>query len=94
VPRLTAESWVEALLARDWKKTPALGFAAALIARLSGDRERDLDASLRQRVLEQLKISKAPEGWTRLVAEVAELEAAERKRVFGESLPPGLKLLD
>ena len=94
VPRLTAENWVEALLAQDWKKTPALGFAAALIARRSGDRERDLDAALRQRVLEQLRAGKAPEGWVRLVAEVAELEAAERKRVFGESLPPGLKLLE
>jgi hypothetical protein len=94
VPRLTAESWVETLLTRDWKKTPALGFAAALIGRLSGDRERDLDAGLRQRVVEQLKAAKAPEGWVRLVTEVAELEAAERKRVFGESLPAGLKLLD
>jgi molecular chaperone DnaK (HSP70) len=94
VPRATAESWVEALLALDWKKTPALGFSAALIARLSGDRERDLDAGLRQRVLDQLRGCKAPEGWARLITEVAELEAAERKRVFGESLPPGLKLLD
>lgn len=94
VPRGVAETWLETLLAGDWKKTPALGFSAALLARLTGDRERDLDAGLRQRVLQQLKATKAPEGWGRMVAEVAELEAGERKRVFGESLPPGLKLLE
>jgi molecular chaperone DnaK (HSP70) len=93
VPRETAEEWLTTLLEHDWKKTPFAGFAAALIARMSGDRERDIENLLRQQIIARLRGSKAPDSWTEMVAEVKELNAADEKRVFGEALPPGLKLL-
>ncbi|MGB2683234.1 MAG: hypothetical protein WBE39_18225, partial [Candidatus Competibacter sp.] len=68
-------------------------FAAALLARLSGDRERDLDDGWRARVLERLRAAKAPASWLRMVEEVADLDETDAGRVFGEALPPGLRLV-
>jgi molecular chaperone DnaK (HSP70) len=94
IPRVTAEDWLDRILSRDFKKEPHAGFAAALIARLSGDRERDIDPALRQRVIERLRAGKAPDSWIGMVSEVKALTEADEKRIFGEALPPGLKLID
>jgi hypothetical protein len=61
---------------------------------MSGDRIRDVSESLRKRVLERLDERGASDGWRSMVAEVTRLDAADERRVFGESLPPGLRLLD
>ncbi|TAN49509.1 MAG: molecular chaperone DnaK, partial [Methylococcaceae bacterium] len=47
LPRAVAADWLGELLKQDWKKTPSIGFAASLIARMSGDRERDVDEAVR-----------------------------------------------
>ena len=88
------EDWVELALQRDWKRQGFVAFAATLLARLTGDRERDLDATLRNRVAEKLVASSAPEIWLELVTEVRGLDASDEKRIFGEGLPPGLRLVD
>jgi molecular chaperone DnaK (HSP70) len=93
VPRPAAEDWLDKVLNRDFKKELHPGFAAALLARMSGDRERDIDPALRQRVIERLRAAKAPESWIAMVSEVKELTEADEKRIFGEALPPGLKLI-
>ncbi len=94
VPPDTASRWLGFILDQDWKNSPHIGFAATILGRLSGDRERDLDADQTQRILTKLQVSKAPQSWSQLVSEVAELEESDAKRIFGEALPPGLKLLD
>lgn len=93
VPVAVVESWLEQALSRDLKKEPHPGFAAALLTRMSGDRERDIDPGLRQRVIDRLRAAKAPESWVTMVLEVKELTEADEKRIFGEALPPGLKLI-
>jgi len=93
VPAGQAEAWLSALLEFDWKKTATVGFAAALIARMTGDRERDISPELRAKVVERLRAGKAPESWLSMVVEVKELDEADEKRIFGEALPPGLKLI-
>jgi molecular chaperone DnaK (HSP70) len=93
VPRAIAEAWLDKALARDFKKEPHPGFAAALLARMSGDRERDIDPALRQRVVEKLRAGKVPESWVAMVTEMKELTEADEQRIFGEALPPGLKLI-
>lgn len=85
--------WLTHLLEVDWKKIPQAGFAATLMARMSNDRARDIDASLRARVVEKLKLSKAPNSWVEMVEVYRDLDEAEEKQMFGEALPPGLKLL-
>jgi molecular chaperone DnaK (HSP70) len=94
VPSETAAHWLEALLRQDWKKTPAVAFAATLIARMSGDRQRDLDAALREQAANRLREAKSPKSWLAMVDSVAELDASDEKRIFGEDLPPGLKLIN
>jgi len=60
---------------------------------LGGDRERDLDTDIRQRVIDALSARKAPETWLKMVSQVIELSEADERRAFGESLPPGLMLI-
>jgi hypothetical protein len=93
VPTEVAARWTEALLAVDWRQVEPAAFAAATLARVSGDRERDLPAALRQGVAERLLAVRAPAVWVRMVREPVDLDAADEGRVFGESLPPGLRLV-
>ena len=94
IPPDIAGKWLDAILEPDWKNSPHTGFAATLLGRMSGDRERDLNIEQRQRILSKLEESKAPQSWSRLVGEVTDLEESDAKHIFGEALPPGLQLLD
>ena len=89
----TAALWLNQLMEKDWKKNPQAGFAATLISRKSGDRARDIDEDLRVKVIAQLKLNKAPSSWVAMVEEFRQLDEKEEKQIFGEALPPGLKLL-
>lgn len=93
VPPETAATWLDALLALDWKRTDGAAAAAANIARLSGDRARDLPPDLRQAVATRLEAIHAPAAWLQRLHEVVELDEAGERSVFGESLPVGLKLV-
>jgi len=93
IPAETVSGWLQQLLKVDWKKVPQAGFAATLIARMSGDRARDLDEAVRQQVIEKLIISKSPSSWVEMVESYKELDETEAKQIFGEALPPGLKLI-
>jgi molecular chaperone DnaK (HSP70) len=86
--------WLTVALAEDWKKSPHIGFAATLMARMSGDRVRDIDDALRLQISEKLKLSKAPVSWLEMLEQVKELDEKEEKQLFGEALPPGLKLIN
>ncbi len=93
VPPEVAGRWLEAVLAVDWKKVEPAAFAATQIARLTGDRSRDLPESQRERVLARLAASNANPAWVRQISTVAELDKADERRAFGESLPAGLRLV-
>ena len=93
VPANVAAEWLERLLKQDWRRLEQAAFAAALIARVSGDRERDLGHELREVVARRLEAARLPVAWSRMVRERVELDAANEKRVFGESLPAGLRLV-
>ncbi|WP_373045690.1 Hsp70 family protein [Vulgatibacter sp.] len=92
VPPDVAGAWIELLSKLDWKKTDGASFAAAQIARVTGDRGRDLPEELRERVAQRLESANAPEGWVRMVREQVELSMADEMRVFGDTLPAGLRL--
>ena len=86
--------WLTQILAEDWKKTPQAGFAATLIARMSGDRAFDINEEMRQQVIGKLKLSKAPSSWIEMVEHFKELDEKEESQMFGEALPPGLTLIN
>ncbi|HEU0201430.1 MAG TPA: molecular chaperone DnaK, partial [Burkholderiaceae bacterium] len=93
VPAEVAVRWLERILSLDWKKIEPAAFAATQVARMTGDRWRDLPADIRARVAQRLEAAHAPSTWIAMVREVQELDAADEQRVFGESLPLGLKLV-
>ncbi|MDM0109683.1 Hsp70 family protein [Variovorax sp. J22R24] len=93
VPTARAAVWLDALLALDWKRVEGAAAAAANLARLSGDRARDLALEARERVISRLEAHRAPSAWIARVREVVPLDEAGERGVFGEALPPGLKLI-
>ena len=92
VSRDVAGRWVERLAACEWPRPESYAFAVAQIARATGDRARDLDAALRERVA--VRLESAPHGAraARIVREVTPLEAREEARLLDESLPAGLRI--
>jgi molecular chaperone DnaK (HSP70) len=94
VPVETAAEWLGALLELDWKCVEGVAAAAANLARMSGDRARDLPPELRNEVIERLAAVHAPPNWCARVREVVPLDEAGERGVFGEALPFGLKLVD
>jgi hypothetical protein len=93
VPQPQAAAWVELLLQPQVVRLEGALFALAQLARLTGDRTRDLDEAIRARVLEALKAADASPSWQRMVAEVVALEAADKARALGDTLPVGLLLV-
>jgi molecular chaperone DnaK (HSP70) len=92
VPRATAAAWVERLLAVAWPRAEAYAFALAQIARATGDRERDVDPDIRERLAHRLEDTPAGARAARLVRAPVELEAREEARIMDEALPAGLRI--
>jgi molecular chaperone DnaK (HSP70) len=93
VPPEVAIVWLDAILALDWKKVDPAAFAAVQIARMTGDRSRDLPDTARAAVIQRLEATGAAQSWIAMVREIVELDRADEGRVFGETLPAGLKLI-
>ena len=93
VPAETAAAWLDVVLTLDWKQVEGAAAAAAHLARRSGDRVRDLPHEVRERVVARLQAHRAPPAWSERVREVVVLDEAGERGVFGESLPPGLRLI-
>ena len=92
-PVEAVEQWLQAVQQLDWRKVEPAGFAAAHLARMTGDRSRDIDPALRAEVVRRLELAGAPPSWPAMVRAVVQLDQASEQRMLGEALPPGLKLL-
>lgn len=93
VPAETVVAWLDTLLALDWKRQESAAFAAAHLARMTDDRTRDLPLALRERIMARLQSINAPPVWIEMVDHKVTLDEATERRLLGESLPPGLKLI-
>jgi molecular chaperone DnaK (HSP70) len=85
-----ASEWLNLLMDAQQRNVEGALFAIVQIARLSGDRLRDLDDELRMRALDALRTSGSPDSWQRLLLEVVAMETADQARAFGDTLPAGL----
>jgi molecular chaperone DnaK (HSP70) len=92
VPRDAAAGWAERLLRAAWPRAEATAFALAQLARATGDRARDLDPELRERVARRLEDTPNGARAARIVREPVPLEAREEARLLDEALPAGLRL--
>lgn len=93
VSPVVAEKWLDHLLREKWEDYPSAARAAVRIARVSGDRARDLSERIRKDVAARLTRIGAREEWVRAVTEYVAVEQEERAAFFGDSLPVGLRLL-
>jgi len=87
-----AADWLDLLLGLDLRANTEAAFAISQLARLSGDRARDLGEDLRTRAAAALEQIRAPAEWARGIREVRDLGEKDEQRVFGEALPLGLHL--
>jgi hypothetical protein len=76
----------------DWKKVEPAAFAATQLARLTGDRSRDLPDSIRAGRRGAAECDQCQCHWIEQISSVVELDKADERRAFGESLPAGLRL--
>ncbi len=87
-----AEAWIGRLLALDWATAEGASFAAASLAATTGDPMRDVGPTLRAAVADRLARAGAPGSWIEMVTRPTARTEGDAKRMFGESLPVGLRL--
>ena len=92
VPPEQAAQWLSLLLNLDLRTVDGAAFAAAQLARLTGDRTRDLEPDSRLSAVTALRDAHASDGWLKMVTEVVVLEAADEARALGDTLPIGLQI--
>ena len=64
------------------------------LTRAERDRSRDLPAEVREEVVARLTAIGASSHWIEQLRTVVELDKADERRAFGESLPAGLRLVN
>lgn len=92
VPAEEVGGWINLLLKRA-DADAAVVFAITQMAHRTGDRYRDIDASLRGRVLKFMQQQDADPSLVKLVRDGGTFAADQQSQAFGESLPAGLRLV-
>jgi hypothetical protein len=87
-----AARWIDKLLEQDLKTAEGATFAVVQLARLTGDRSRDVDDAVRERAIARLEKAGTEPAWIQQLREVVALSAEDEAVVFGEALPAGLRL--
>jgi molecular chaperone DnaK (HSP70) len=93
VPPQIAEHWLDHLFREKWEALPTAAAAAVQLARMTGDRARDVRDSVRRDVERRLERLGARPEWITAVREVVPVAEQERAAAFGEGLPVGLRLM-
>lgn len=86
------EGWVQRMLDWKWYDTSMAAIALSQVCRVTGDRKRDLDPSIRQRVVRRLEKENVEPRLVGLITGEAELGSEDQALYLGDSLPLGLRL--
>jgi hypothetical protein len=92
IPPDHATQWIQLILEIGPDRITGGTFALAQLARLTGDRTRDIDEPLRLEIAGTLERAQSPPAWPRMVMELVQLEATDEARALGDTLPAGLRL--
>jgi hypothetical protein len=94
VPREEVSQWIDQLLSlEEGDGNETFMHGVIQLARYTGDRERDLAESVRERISERLNQLPSADRFNELLKNPGTaLEDGEQDWVFGESLPAGLRL--
>ncbi|MBF0476824.1 MAG: hsp70 family protein [Deltaproteobacteria bacterium] len=92
VPSDEVADWIDTILSKTWRNPRITGQALAQLARLTGDRKRDMDPDVIKPIIDWLR----PHDWSKplikVLHEVIPIAPQEESAIFGESLPAGLIL--
>ncbi|HYC21574.1 MAG TPA: Hsp70 family protein [Candidatus Bathyarchaeia archaeon] len=86
------EPWLTALADAPWERPAATALAVTQIARLTGDRARDVSSELRAKLATRLDALAEGRRLARSLRALVALETRDQARVLAESLPIGLRL--
>jgi hypothetical protein len=92
VPPVEAARWVLQLMKRKWARQDNVDFPVAQMAMKTGDRTRDLDSDLIQKIVKWLNERQADAALIKRVQEKTVRALTEQSVQFGEKLPSGLVL--
>ncbi len=87
-----ATAWIKTILSQNWKDPRPVGMALAQMARLTGDRKRDLDPEVIKDIIDWLSPHEWAASHIHVLKEVVPLAHLEETQMFGESLPSGIQL--
>lgn len=90
VPPDKVAVWIDQLLTTHWRKPQPVAQALVQLARKTGDRARDIEPVLIDRIVEWFHAQELKGSFTRYLREVVPIAGQEQSAVFGESLPSGL----
>ena len=85
-------TWINTILPQNWKNPRPVGMALSQMARLTGDRKRDLAPQDIQNIIDWLSPHEWATSHIRVLKEVVPLAHLEETQMFGESLPSGIHL--
>lgn len=88
-----AQVWARSITSQS-ESSPIEHLAVVQMARLTNDRYRDIEPSSRTQIAQWLTTENAADHLIRLVTEGGSFDTEEQGRVFGESLPQGLRMLN
>ncbi len=92
VPPTQAQAWIRKVMALKEKNIQILHDPVVQMARMVGDRTRDIDSEEQEKILDWLRISGAKQGHIKSVAEKVQTDQKQQNVQFGERLPVGLIL--
>ncbi|MCP4745273.1 MAG: hsp70 family protein [Desulfobacteraceae bacterium] len=92
IPAPEAALWIDMLLSQDWNMPKAVGAALVQLARKTGDRTRDVEPEVVDRIVEWMEPHTELEDKHRYLLEVIPMERQQEQDLFGESLPSGIVL--
>lgn len=96
IPPEEVSLWVETILSQNWRNRKPVGTALAQLARRTGDRTRDLDSKVIERIIDWMSGDMHNKKYftphLRFLKEVVPMAKQEESEIFGESLPSGIVL--
>lgn len=92
IPPAEAAVWITHLLGQTWPNPKPVAAAITQLARRTGDRTRDLEKAVIDRVLAFLVPAEDFADQRRYLTEVIPMAKQEEGAIFGESLPSGIVL--
>jgi hypothetical protein len=92
IPPAEVSSWIDGLLSQSFRNPKPLCAALAQLARKTGDRVRDLEPAVMEKIRQWMAAQEGCGSYLRYLKEVVAVEKGEEAAIFGESLPSGLVL--